>query len=43
MEKGQIGKETLDKLAELLEVDAGWLLNGKKTKFNQLQHARIYG
>lgn len=28
--KGQISKETLDKLAELLEVDAGWLLNGKK-------------
>lgn len=27
--KGQISKETLDKLAALLEVDAGWLLNGK--------------
>lgn len=30
--KGQISKETLDKLAELLEVDAGWLLNGKKSQ-----------
>ena len=27
--KGQIGKETLEKLAELLEVDVGWLLTGK--------------
>ncbi|KQG01700.1 S24 family peptidase [Acinetobacter pittii] len=35
--KGQIGKETLDKLAALLEVDAGWLLNGgNPTKINHL-------
>lgn len=27
--KGQIGKETLEKLAELLDVDVGWLLTGK--------------
>ncbi|KJV38128.1 hypothetical protein VH96_14365, partial [Acinetobacter indicus] len=27
--KGQIGKDTLEKLAELLEVDVGWLLTGK--------------
>lgn len=27
--KGQIGKETLDKLAKLLEVDVGWLLSGQ--------------
>lgn len=27
--KGQIGKETLDNLAKLLEVDVGWLLSGQ--------------
>lgn len=27
--KGQIGKETLDNLATLLEVDVGWLLSGQ--------------
>ncbi|MDT1908815.1 alkaline phosphatase, partial [Acinetobacter baumannii] len=45
--KGQIGKETLDKLAELLEVDAGWLLNGKKkqnlTNFNMQEFMDKHG
>ena len=45
--KGQISKETLDKLAELLEVDAGWLLNGKKsenlTNFNMQQFMDKHG
>lgn len=30
--KGQISKENLDKLAALLEVDVGWILNGKNTQ-----------
>lgn len=30
--KGQIGRETLEKLAALLEVDAGWLLTGKNNE-----------
>jgi len=30
--KGQISKDTVEKLADLLEVDAGWLLTGKETK-----------
>jgi len=45
--KGQNGKETLDKLAELLEVDAGWLLNGKKnqnlTNFNMQEFMNTHG
>lgn len=35
--KGKIGKETLEKLAELLEVDVGWLLTGNEpSKFDPL-------
>jgi phage repressor protein C with HTH and peptisase S24 domain len=30
--KGQISKDTVEKLATLLEVDVGWLLTGKETK-----------
>ncbi|MDS7931873.1 LexA family transcriptional regulator [Acinetobacter sp. V102_4] len=45
--KGQISKETLDKLAELLGVDAGWLLNGKKnqnlTNFNMQEFMDMHG
>jgi len=35
--KGKIGKDTLEKLAELLEVDVGWLLTGgesQKSEYN---------
>lgn len=30
--KGQISKDTVEKLASLLDVDVGWLLTGKETK-----------
>lgn len=35
--KGKIGRDTVEKLAELLEVDAGWLLTGNGPDGSQLK------